>query len=58
MYTLEIAIAALCAVCSLLRVTAAMSRRNERRHRRSLALRGAYVDDRDSLARFHRIVGR
>jgi len=57
MYMLEIAIAALL-LFALLRVTSAVSRRNERRHHRSLALRGAYVDDRDSLARFHRIVGR
>ena len=56
MYTLEIAIAAL-VLFALLRVTVAVSRRTERRQR-LLALRGAYVDDRDSLARFHRIVGR
>lgn len=56
MYTLEIAIAAL-AVLAALPLTSVVSRRQEKRQR-ALAVRSAYVDDRDSLARFYRIVGR
>ena len=56
MYTLEIAIAA-AMLFALLRITSAVSRRHERRQR-ALSLRHSYVDDRDSLARFHRIVGK
>jgi len=55
MYAAEIAIAGVMLV-SCLGLFAAMARRNDRR-RWAYTLHPAPADDRDSLARFHRIIG-
>jgi len=56
MYPIEVTLGGLLAVCCLL-IFLALARRNQKRRRTNIKYR-VHVDERDTLARFRRIMGR